>query len=184
MRDKNDFRAELKQRRKAFADKQKSFAPLPQARDGLMHALANADIVAGYAALPSEPDVIPILDELRALGKSIALPAMVEDSESMVFRAWTFGAPLTRSAHGFRQPPADAPPLTPDVILVPLVGFDHDFNRLGHGAGHFDRALADRPAAMKIGVAWSVQEEPILPVDPWDVPLDAVLTEREWRARR
>lgn len=183
MRDKNYFRKELKIRRKAFVEQHEFFAPVPAVRDSLMHALASSDVIAGYAALTAEPDVFPILEILRDAGKTIALPAMVEGSDAMVFCRCNKGAPLARSAHGFCQPPDDAPLLVPDVIFVPVVGFDRHYNRLGHGKGHFDRALADRPTALKIGVAWSVQEVPELPVDPWDVPLDAILTEREWRVR-
>lgn len=184
MRDKNYFRNELRIRRKAFARQHELFDPVSVAHGTLMCSLASSDVIAGYAALTAEPDIFPILESLRDAGKTIALPAMVESSDAMVFRSWRAGVPLTRSAHGFRQPPDDAPPLTPDVIFVPVVGFDRHYNRLGHGKGHFDRALADRPSAFKIGVAWSVQEVPDLPIDPWDVPLDAILTEREWRLRK
>ena len=52
--------------------------------------------------------------------------------------------------------------------------------RLGQGAGFYDRAFARLPAALRIGLAWSVQEVDILPADPWDAPLHAVVTEKEW----
>jgi 5-formyltetrahydrofolate cyclo-ligase len=55
--------------------------------------------------------------------------------------------------------------------------------RLGQGAGHYDRALSVLDNCTSIGVAWSVQQANILPTDPWDVPLDAVLTERSWIIR-
>ena len=71
----------------------------------------------------------------------------------------------------------------PDVILLPLIGFDRALNRLGQGAGYYDRACAALPDARRIGLAWNVQEWPALPADPWDVPLDAVATQREWIGR-
>jgi 5-formyltetrahydrofolate cyclo-ligase len=52
--------------------------------------------------------------------------------------------------------------------------------RLGQGAGFYDRAFARLPAARRIGLAWSAQEADALPADPWDVPLHAVATEKEW----
>jgi 5-formyltetrahydrofolate cyclo-ligase len=71
----------------------------------------------------------------------------------------------------------------PDIILTPLLGFDHLLHRLGQGAGHYDRAFAALPGARRIGVAWSVQHVDPLPTDPWDVPLHAVITEQGWFER-
>ena len=57
---------------------------------------------------------------------------------------------------------------------------DRRGNRLGQGAGQYDRAFAAHPAAWRIGVAWSVQQVDALAPDPWDVPLHAIVTESEW----
>jgi 5-formyltetrahydrofolate cyclo-ligase len=72
--------------------------------------------------------------------------------------------------------------VAPDLILTPLVAFDRSLARLGQGAGHYDRAFARYPLARRIGVAFSVQEVERLPTDAWDVPLHAIVTEREWIA--
>ena len=55
--------------------------------------------------------------------------------------------------------------------------------RLGQGAGHYDRALSLLDSAFIVGIAWSAQEAPLLPADPWDIPLNAVLTEKAWISR-
>ena len=79
------------------------------------------------------------------------------------------------------QPPADAEALAPDVVLVPLVLADRRGTRIGHGKGHYDRALAHLREGggpvFAIGLAWESQisDEPI-PADPWDMPLDAIAT--------
>ena len=65
-------------------------------------------------------------------------------------------------------------------MLVPLVAFDVQLMRLGQGAGHYDRALSVLGDSTAVGIAWSVQQTDNLPLDPWDMPLDAVLTERSW----
>ena len=83
-------------------------------------------------------------------------------------------------AFGLLQPRSDAEEVSPDLILAPLVGFDRALRRIGQGAGFYDRAFARLPDARRIGLAWSVQEVDALPTDPWDVPLHAVATEREW----
>jgi 5-formyltetrahydrofolate cyclo-ligase len=64
-----------------------------------------------------------------------------------------------------------------DVILIPALGFDRDNNRLGLGGGWYDRFVAQQPQAQKIGVAyaWALVEDGI-PVEPWDMKLDRVIT--------
>lgn len=64
-----------------------------------------------------------------------------------------------------------------DVIIVPLLGFDAACLRLGRGAGWYDRFLARQPQAIKIGVGFDVQRVDAVPMEPHDIPLDAVVTE-------
>ena len=99
------------------------------------------------------------------------------------FLQWQPGDELIEGAFGLMQPKSSAPTLTPDIVLVPLVAFDRALNRLGQGAGHYDRALSIIDNVQTIGIAWSVQEAGAIPADPWDVPLDAILTEKEWISR-
>jgi 5-formyltetrahydrofolate cyclo-ligase len=138
--------------------------------------------VAGYLAMGSECDVTPLLETASEMGCALALPHISDRDGQIVFRDWRIGAPLENAAFGFRQPLANSPAAEPDIILTPLVAFDRALNRLGQGAGHYDRAFASHPDALRIGVAWSVQEASHIPAEPWDMPLDAVLTEREWIA--
>lgn len=67
-----------------------------------------------------------------------------------------------------------------DIILLPLVGFDRQGHRLGMGAGFYDQTLKNlrRPRPRLIGVAFACQQVSHLPHDPWDIPLDAILTEQ------
>lgn len=67
-----------------------------------------------------------------------------------------------------------------DLIIMPLLGFDEAGNRLGMGAGYYDRLLADRPKAFRLGVAYEFQKLAHLEVQPWDIPLNAVVTEKEF----
>ena len=84
------------------------------------------------------------------------------------------------SGHGsILEPSADAPQLTPAVILVPLVAADLRGNRIGQGGGHYDRTLAALRAngpVIAIGLAWEVQIVAAIPADPWDQPLDWLAT--------
>lgn len=146
----------------------------------LIDLALGATCVAGYVPVKSEADVTSLLHDLAALGVSIALPYLASRNADLVFREYVKNDVLDIAAHGFRQPKPMMPICEPDVILTPLIGFDRTMSRLGQGAGHYDRAFARNPAALRIGVAWSVQEDEEIPTDPWDVALDAVLTEKEW----
>ena len=68
--------------------------------------------------------------------------------------------------------------MVPDIVVTPLLGFDCDLQRLGQGGGFYDRALAGRTDAKKIGFGWAIQQLPAIPCDPWDIVLDMVVTER------
>jgi 5-formyltetrahydrofolate cyclo-ligase len=77
------------------------------------------------------------------------------------------------------EPPATAPQVEPDLLLVPLLAVTLAGVRLGQGRGYYDRALARlraRRPVTAIGLAWDVQIAPALPADPWDMPLDWVAT--------
>ena len=98
----------------------------------------------------------------------------------MRFLAWDGATALIPGPFGLSQPPADAVALVPDIILTPLLALDPKLNRLGQGAGYYDRAFAQFPLARRIGVAWSVQQVEAVPTDAWDMPLHAVITEQGW----
>lgn len=142
--------------------------------------LIGARVVAGYHPMRDEISPAPILDMLGP-GQRAALPWFGGRDERMMWRA----APATDpSPWGVLQPPAEAEALAPDVVLVPLVHCDRAGARIGHGKGHYDRALAHLREAgpvFTIGLGWETQVgDALIAPDPWDVPLDAVATPREW----
>ena len=180
---KSDMRAEGLRRRRDFARSLTSElrAELEDklARLILPH-LIGARVVAAYHPLRDEISPYPILEKLGA-GQRSALPWFGGRDERMI---WREGPALEPSPWGVLQPSADAEPLAPDLVIVPLVLADRRGTRIGHGKGHYDRALAHLRAAgpvFAIGVGWETQivGTPI-PPDPWDVPLDAIATPREW----
>ena len=182
--DKARLRAELRARRDAFVagldSAERAFAfrtpPTP-----LRALIGQARCVAGYRPAGSEADPSALLAWAAEQGKTVALPYVERRSVPMRFLRWAPGEPLKPGPFGLEQPDiARADEVAPDLFLAPLLGFDRRLHRLGQGAGFYDRAFARYPDAVKIGVAWTVQELDWTPDDPWDVPLDAVLTEREW----
>jgi 5-formyltetrahydrofolate cyclo-ligase len=148
--------------------------------DHVTRRLGEARIVSGYVSDGEEVDSTPILFAAIDRGLTVALPHVAARDAPMRFLIWEPGDVLLPGAFGLLQPRSDAPEVSPDLILAPLVGFDRHLARLGQGAGFYDRIFARLPDARRIGLAWSVQEVDAVPVDPWDVPLHAVATERQW----
>lgn len=148
----------------------------------VMGEVGDARTVAVYLPIGSEIDTLQLIDRLMARDVRIALPHVRGRRDTMRFLAWALGDPLPEGPMGLRQPESDAPEVSPDLILTPLLAFDAALNRLGYGAGHYDRAFAANMAARRVGIAWASQRVDALPIDPWDVPLHAVATETDWIA--
>lgn len=142
-------------------------------------AVAAASIVGVYLADDGEPDLSAVIAALRAEGIQVALPVLDDDPESFVmqFALWPEGASIVEGRYGIGVPDPTVV-CRPDVILVPLVGFDAYGNRVGRGAGFYDRYLANSPATT-IGVAFACQQFDSLQPQPHDVALHAVMTEHE-----
>ena len=174
MIDKPTLRAALRTSRDRFGGGE---IAVPAA---FLDRLARGLTVASYVPIGSEADPSPLARAAIAAGCVIALPHIVDRREPMRFLAGPTEAALVAGPFGLSQPAADADELEPDIVLTPLVGFDRRGGRLGQGAGYYDRAFVRHPHAWRIGVALSVQEVDTLPVDPWDVPLHAIATEKEW----
>jgi 5-formyltetrahydrofolate cyclo-ligase len=142
--------------------------------------LTPGAIISGFMPIRSEADIRPLMEALRTRGARLVLPVVL-DRETIIFRAFEVDAPLVRTGFGTTGPGEDAQVLDPDILLVPLSVFDGHGQRIGYGAGHYDRAIArlhgKGRVPILIGVAFDCQEVPSVPAEPHDVPLHAVLTE-------
>jgi 5-formyltetrahydrofolate cyclo-ligase len=138
-------------------------------------------VVSGFWPIRSEIDVRPLMAALAAAaGAALAMPVVVGRGQSLLFRRWQAGTPLTEGPFGTAHPAESEPVLVPDLLLVPLLAFDRAHHRLGYGAGFYDRTLAGLRAAgriMAVGVAYAGQEVAAVPVGEHDERLDLVLTE-------
>ena len=179
------LRAALRAKRDAFVTEHHTPLAFSVAPAPLREWIGAAQCVSGYVPIGSEADPEALLTHAAAMGCATALPYVDRHpAVPMRFLGWAPGDPLVEGPFGLSQPSIeDSTEVEPDLILVPLIGFDRRLHRLGQGAGHYDRAFARFPDARRVGVAWSAQEIELVPDDPWDVPLDAVLTEREWIVR-
>lgn len=129
-----------------------------------------AGMVAGYAAIGSEINVLPDVPLVYPRVAGRALPLTFHRCDC---------AELVPGAFHIPEPPHDAEQVDPDILLVPLLAVDNAGNRIGYGAGHYDRTLQTlraRRAVIAIGCAWDMQLVESLPPAPWDEPLDAVAT--------
>jgi 5-formyltetrahydrofolate cyclo-ligase len=171
MTSKMQLRIDLRKNRQNFVKQDNIQKIFDQNALRLDELLTPELIVAAYQKMESEVSAEAILAAANALDVMTALPFIAARGDVMCFKPWQSGELLVKSPYAFLQPAIDAPDVEPDIILVPLVGFDRDMNRIGQGAG---------PNALRIGLAWSCQECSAIPTDPWDVALDAVLTEKEW----
>ena len=180
MTDKPALRARIRAQRDAFAaTNPPPLTPPPQ----FLALLAPGLTVTSYVPIGSEADPSPLARAAVEAGCVIALPHVTTRAEPMRFLAWDTEAALVAGPFGLSQPAHDAAALVPDIILTPLLAFDAKLDRLGQGAGYYDRAFGQFPDARRIGVAWEVQQVDALPVDAWDMPLHAVITERGWITR-
>lgn len=181
--DKASQRLKYRQLRDAFVanlsqgERALAFSRIPSP---LLEHLQPGKTVAAYVAKDSEVDPATLIAEAHKLGCKIALPHVTGKSTPMRFLRWVPGDELVAGPFGLQQPRDDAAPCDPDIVLVPLVAFDSRLMRLGQGAGHYDRALSILDNAFTVGLAWSPQMAPALLADPWDIPMDAILTERSW----
>lgn len=136
-------------------------------------------VVAGYWPIRDEADPRPAM--ARHDGP-LCLPVVLKRDTPLEFRAWDgTDATLEPGSFGTSHPRAAQPVLRPQVVIVPLAGFDRHGNRLGYGGGFYDRTLALLRAegpVTAIGFAYAVQELPLIPVEPTDQPLDLIVTDR------
>lgn len=141
-------------------------------------------IISGFLPIRSEADIRPLLDHLAKRGARLCLP-IVEDKETIRFRELKPGAELVDTGFGTRGPGPDADILDPELLLMPLSVFDGAGNRIGYGAGHYDRAIDRlRKKGLNprlIGIAFDCQEVASVPAEPHDVGLSGIITESGYR---
>ena len=147
--------------------------------------LLRSPRIASYIANDGEPSLNLFIQSCAKFNTTHLLP--VVHNQQLLFSPYAWGEPLVNNAFNILEPAQllSFPINLLSIILMPLVGFDTDGNRLGMGAGFYDRTLKSlanpliKRAPLLIGVAYSVQQVDTLNRQPWDIPLDAVVTEKE-----
>ncbi|WP_019601291.1 5-formyltetrahydrofolate cyclo-ligase [Teredinibacter turnerae] len=177
------LRSQLRKARRALTSSQQQQAAVAICSQILhQHTFRSAKNIAVYIANDGEISPHLVARTARKLGKQVYLPVVQRDR--LRFRIAPAGAKMWRNRFQIPEPLpkyADVPGDCLDLVLMPLVGFDKWGNRLGMGGGFYDRTFACNHLRPKlVGLAHHLQEVDSLLVDNWDIPLDAVATDRQW----
>jgi len=136
-------------------------------------------IIGGYYPVNFEVDDLELLKKFEKNKFDISLP-VIKKKFQINFYKWSFFDPLKINKYGIPEPETKNI-VYPDVILVPLVAFDKNLNRLGYGGGYYDRLiknLSKKKKIIKIGLAFSVQEIDKVPIGMHDQKLDYIVTNK------
>ena len=136
-------------------------------------------IIGGYYPVNFEIDDLTLLKKFKKNKFNISLP-VIKKNFQMDFYSWSFSEPLKINKYGIPEP-ENKNIVYPDVLLVPLVAFDKNLNRLGYGGGYYDRLiekLSKKKNIIKIGLAFSIQEIDKVPINMYDQKLDYIVTNK------
>ena len=140
----------------------------------------NLKNFGGYYPSNYEIDDLAILDLLEKKNFKVSLPIIKKDNQ-MNFYRWSRSDPLRVNKFGIPEP-VSSKIFYPDILLVPLVAYDNNLNRLGYGGGYYDRyieKLEKTKKIIKIGLAFSFQKISSIPIDQYDKRLDFIITEKK-----
>ena len=182
------LRAQLRKVRRSLSAVQQQQAALKVIKHLRSHPWYwRAQHIALYQAADGELNLAPLMQALLADQKTVYLPVLAKwPRTQMYFQRITADSRYQANRFGLAEPLSNPSQQRAawalDLVLMPLVGFDQQGNRLGMGGGFYDRAFAFGARLKQpklLGVAHSVQQVEQLTAAAWDVPLDAVLTEQQ-----
>ena len=139
----------------------------------------NKKIIGGYYPVNFEIDDLPLLKKFEKSKFNISLP-VIKKNFQMDFYKWSFSEILKVNKYGIPEP-ENKNIVYPDILLIPLVAFDKNLNRLGYGGGYYDRLierLSKKKNIIKIGLALSIQKIDKVPINVYDQKLDYIVTNK------
>lgn len=186
--DRRRLRRLMRARRRALSAAQRArYARALSRRLAAQPVLLRSQRLALYHAADGEMSLAPLWQRLRRSRKRCFLPVLQPRRNLLWFRGYDAATRLHPNRFGIPEPPPSQPRQPPwalDLVLMPLVAFDNQGNRLGMGGGFYDRCFAylrrrrhwRKPRLL--GIAYEFQRVEQLPAQAWDVPLWGVATER------
>ena len=177
---KTALRNTMKQRRCNTCDADRMLASHQiSTRILALESYKKAQHIALYFSVGGEIDVSALWHHACAAGKCCYFPVLQEDL-TLAFLPATPLSPLKKNRYKIPEPDLaldfSIPIETLDLIIAPLLAFDPHCTRLGMGAGYYDRTLKNKTHNQLIGVAFPFQLVDFIEPQPWDIPLDAVVT--------
>lgn len=151
-----------------------------QIQDHLFSILSSfaPGTIGFYMPIRGEINCQPLIEQLLAYGWRSALPKIINKDAALQFRQWRPGCDMQPEVWQIPVP-QNTPELNPDVLLIPLVGFDKQLHRLGNGGGFYDRSLASMsPKPLAIGVGLALQKLDDIQPQSHDMAMDYVVTEQ------
>ena len=139
----------------------------------------KSKIIGGYYPYNYEVNILEILEKFEKENYSISLPKIKKNFQ-MDFFNWSVKEPLIINMYGIPEPISKKIKY-PNILLVPLVAYDNNFNRIGYGGGFYDRYLKKikkRKKIITIGIAYSFQKIKKIPINKYDMKLDYIITEK------
>ncbi len=136
-------------------------------------------ILGSYYPYNYEFDVTEILEKFRIKNYLISLPKIKKNFD-MDFYQWSLKDPLKLNKYGIPEPISNKI-IYPDILLVPLVAYDKNLNRIGYGGGFYDRyikRLKEKKKVITIGLGYSFQKVKKIPTNKYDMKLDFVINEK------
>jgi 5-formyltetrahydrofolate cyclo-ligase len=136
-------------------------------------------IIGGYYPVNFELDDLSLLRKFEKNRFIISLP-VIKNNFQMDFYKWSFSDLLKVNKYGIPEPETKSI-VYPNILLVPLVAFDKNLNRLGYGGGYYDRLiekLSKEKKIIKIGLALSAQKINKVPINTHDQKLDYIVTDK------
>ena len=137
--------------------------------------------IAIYYPIKSEISPLKIVKICQNLSIEICLPVINESTNELIFSKFNNKKCLKKNKYGIIEP-TEINQITPDIIFVPMVGFDKNLNRLGYGKGYYDRVISKLRKIKKIfviGLAYDSQIVRCIPIENHDEKMDIILTEKK-----
>ena len=138
-------------------------------------------VIGGYYPYNYEVDTLDILKKLEKNNYLISLPK-INKNKKMDFYKWSFKDPLSINIYGIPEP-FSKKKINPEILLVPLMAYDGELNRLGYGGGFYDKYISGRQQnkkIIKIGLGFSFQKIDKVPINQYDKKLDYIITEKDF----
>ena len=207
---KNEYRKQAREKLAALTEEYRNGASaaialnalnIPEMKEskraGFLGLGKTEKTVLAYFSVGSEPSTLAVISELLKSGKRVCLPLCIDldeeghrtdTADAMEARQITGFEDLVPGAYGIPEPKADTVPVPPeeiDMIILPCISCDRECNRIGHGAGYYDKFLSKtREDCFTMALCYEEVMLDDIPTEPHDMPVDAVVTEKmvyRWR---